>query len=84
MKSKLLLDLSQINKIMKLLNWYSFSLSYLFEKLGHLFECSFHLIQRIGVIPDVFYIVLLCVLFLIWIGMMRSYDKKAKDKGLID
>jgi hypothetical protein len=69
---------------MTLLDWYSFSLSGFFKWLGHEFDRSFHLLQRLGMGPNVFYIALLSVLFLIWMGMMRSYDQKAKDKGLID
>lgn len=69
---------------MKLLNWYSYSASGLFGWIGHVSGRSFHLIQRLGIGPNVFYITLLCVLFLVWMGAMRKYDGKAKDKGLID
>ncbi len=71
-------------KKMTLLDWYSYSASGFFGKIGSLSERSFHLIQRIGGGPNVFYITLLCVLFLVWMVAMRNYDRKAKDKGLID
>jgi hypothetical protein len=69
---------------MTLLNWYSFSASSLFHWLGNIFDRSFHAVIKLGWLPDAFYISVISVLFLIWMGMLRKYDMEGKDKGLID
>jgi hypothetical protein len=69
---------------MTLLNWYSISASPFFNWLGRAFDRSFHAIIKLGFGPDAFYIILVCVLLVIWLGVMRRYDSQAKDKGLID
>lgn len=67
-----------------LLNWYSFSASGLFNWLGSTFERSFHLLQKFGIGPNVFYVSLICILLVLWMFRMRRYDAESKDKGLID
>jgi hypothetical protein len=69
---------------MTLLNWYSFSASKFFNWLGNIFERSFHVIVKFGLGPDIFYVVLVCALLVMWLFIMRRYDAQAKDKGLID
>ena len=69
---------------MTLLDWYSVSASPFFKWLGKIFDWSFHYLQKLGFLPDAFYIVLICALLLVWLVMMRKYDSQAKDKGLID
>ncbi len=69
---------------MTLLNWYSFSATSLFNWLGRAFDKSFHAVIKLGWIPDAFFIIVISVLFLIWMGMLRKYDMQGKDKGLID
>jgi hypothetical protein len=69
---------------MTLISWYSISGSPLFNWLGRVFIRSFHLLERLGMGPNAFYITLICALLLMWLFIMRQYDMKAKDKGLID
>lgn len=69
---------------MTLLDWYSVSASPFFTWLGKVFERSFHALVKLNVLPNAFYIILICTLLLVWLGMMRKYDSQAKDKGLID
>lgn len=66
-----------------LLNWYSYSLTWLWDGLGKLFMKSFHLLEKLGSIPNVFYILLVAVLFFGWMFVMRNYYKDHKDKGII-
>jgi hypothetical protein len=69
---------------MVLLNWYSYSLSVLFNWLGNVFEHSFHVLEHIAFVPNVLFIAIIGFLFLSWMYMLRQYDKQGKDKGLID
>lgn len=69
---------------MVLLNWYSYSLSTVFNWLGNAFEHCFHVLERIGFGPNVFFIAIIGFLFLTWMYMLRQYEKQGKDKGLID
>ncbi len=69
---------------MTLLNWYSYSASTLFNWLGRVFDRSFHAIIKLGFLPDAFFIAVICILFLVWMGMLRKYAAEGKDKGLID
>jgi hypothetical protein len=52
--------------------------------LGRILTTSFHLLQKLGGIPNAFYIILLSVLFVGWMFVMNKYYKTHKDKGLID
>lgn len=67
-----------------LLNWYSYSITGIWNGLGKLFTKSFHFLQKLDVLPNVFYILLITVLFFGWMVVMRNYYKDHKDKGLID
>ena len=67
-----------------LLSWYSISGSPLWTWVGNIFTRSFHPLIKLGWLPDAFYITVISVLLLIWMGIMRKYDGQAKDKGLID
>ncbi|MGP8216183.1 MAG: hypothetical protein ACLQQ4_11500 [Bacteroidia bacterium] len=67
-----------------LINWYSYSASPFFNFLGRAFEWSFRILQKLGVGPDVFFISAICILFITWMFMLRHYDSKGKDKGIID
>jgi hypothetical protein len=69
---------------MIILSWYSYSLSCLFNWIGHITEKSFVWIQKLGFLPDGFYIVLACILAVVWLFIQHQYDSKEKDKGLID
>lgn len=66
-----------------LLNWYSYSITGFWNGLGRLFMKSFHLLEKLGGIPNVFYILLLAFLFVLWMVIMRNYYKDHKDKGII-
>lgn len=67
------------------LNWYNSSLTWMWNLLGRAFNWSFRILQKLGVGPDAFYIVIIILLLAIWMFvMMPKYDKQAKDKGLID
>jgi hypothetical protein len=67
-----------------LLNWYSYSITGAWNWLGRMFIKSFHLLERIHWGLNIFYIVLLSVLFVGWMFNMNNYYKDHKDKGLID
>jgi len=69
---------------MTLLSWYEISGTPIWTWLGNIFTRSFHFITKFGWLPDAFYIASVCLLLVIWMGMMRKYDSQAKDKGLID
>lgn len=66
-----------------LLNWYSYSITYFWNWLGKVLTISFHLLQKLGEVPNAFYILLISVLFFYWMFKMNSYYKDHKDKGLI-
>ena len=66
-----------------LLNWYSYSITWFWDGLGKLFIKSFHLLQKLGLGPNAFYILLIAVLFFGWMVVMRNYYKDHKDKGII-
>lgn len=66
-----------------LLNWYSYSITGIWNCLGRLFIKSFHLLEKIGVSLNMFYVLLIAVLFVGWMFKMNSYYKDHKDKGLI-
>ena len=66
-----------------LLNWYSFSITWFWDGLGKLFMKSFHFLQELDMIPNVFYILLIAVLFFGWMVVMRNYYKDHRDKGII-
>jgi len=66
-----------------LLNWYSFSITWFWDGLGKLCMKSFHLLQKLDMLPNVFYILLLTVLFFGWMVVMRNYYKGHRDKGII-
>jgi hypothetical protein len=66
-----------------LLNWYSYSITGFWDCLGDLFTRSFHLAEKIQGGINIFYIVLLSVLFVSWMVIMNNYYKDHKDKGLI-
>jgi len=66
-----------------LLNWYSYSITGAWNCLGRLFTKSFHLLEKLGIGPNVFYILLISVLFVGWMVVMNNYYKDHKDKGLI-
>ena len=67
-----------------LLNWYSFSITGAWNCVGRLFIKSFHLLEKLRWSPNIFYIVLLSVLFVGWMFVMNKYYSNHKDKGLID
>lgn len=67
-----------------LLNWYSHSITGVWNWMGRIFDKSFHLLQKLGIGPNVFYITLLFILFVGWMFVMNKYYKSHKDKGLID
>jgi hypothetical protein len=66
-----------------LLTWYSYSITGIWNCLGNLFTKSFHLLAKFGPCLNVFYILLVSVLFVGWMFKMNSYYKNHKDKGLI-
>jgi hypothetical protein len=66
-----------------LLNWYSYSITGIWNCLGNLFIKSFHLLAKLGPLPNAFYVILLSVLFVGWMFVMNKYYKTHKDKGLI-
>jgi len=68
---------------MVLLNWYSYSITYLWNFLGKVFIKSFHLLEKLNWIPDWFYIILICFLLALWMVIMRNYYKDHRDKGII-
>ena len=71
------------NKTM-LLNWYSYSITCIWKFIGRASEWIFnHIIIKLGWLPDVFYILLLAFLFVLWMVLMRKYDGQRADKGLI-
>lgn len=67
-----------------LLNWYSYSITGIWTFLGKAFMKSFHLLQKLDIVPNAFYIILISVLFVGWMVVMNKYYKNHKDKGLID
>jgi hypothetical protein len=66
-----------------LLSWYSYSITYIWNGLGKLFIWSFHLLAKIDGLINLFYVLLLSFLFILWNVIMRNYYKDHKDKGLI-
>lgn len=66
-----------------LLNWYSYSITWFWDGLGNLFMKSFRLLQKLDMVPNVFYILLIAVLFVGWMFVMNKYYKSHRDKGII-
>jgi len=66
-----------------LLSWYSYSITGIWNCLGKLFTKSFHLLEKLQNCPNVFYILLISVLFVGWMIVMKNYYKDHRDKGII-
>lgn len=68
-----------------LLNWYSYSITGFWNLLGKLFEKSFQfIIMKLEWLPNIFYVLLIAFLFVMWMVVMRKYYKDHKDKGIIE
>jgi len=67
-----------------LLNWYSYSITGIWNCIGRLCEKSFHAIIKLGFLPNAFFVLTIAFLFVLWMFIMRKLDSQSKDKGLIE